>query len=196
MNPIIPCWQQISTLAVLFLLPQVYYWRDSSQLRWLRVNRGMKSQVFPNNDPEPSGVITDLFPYSNYKMYIVVANNRYEGPPSNSIHFSTPEGGETRRHLCSLPSLSKSQADVCFQSLCMWFPAMLLAAVPSAPRSFRIQQRHLDSIYVDWDLPAEPNGVITGYSLKYQTGMSTQHLKHSNSSADVQATLKHNAKLE
>lgn len=193
MNPVIQC-LQISTLAV--LLPQVYYWRDSSQLRWLRVNRGMKSQVFPNNDPEPSAVITDLFPYSNYKMYIVVANNRYEGPPSNSIHFSTPEGGKTRQHLCPLPSMSKSQADVCFQSLCMLFPTVLLAAVPSAPRSFRIQQRHLDSIYVDWDLPAEPNGVITGYSLKYQTGMSTQHLKHSNTSGDVQATLlKHNAKL-
>lgn len=76
------------------LLSQVYYWRDSSQVRWLRVNRGMKSKVFPNNDPEPSGVLTGLIPYSNYKMYIVVANNRYEGPPSNNIHFSTPEGGK------------------------------------------------------------------------------------------------------
>uniref|UniRef100_A0A8C9ZXD8 Neurofascin n=1 Tax=Sander lucioperca TaxID=283035 RepID=A0A8C9ZXD8_SANLU len=119
-----------TVLDVLLLISQAYYWRDSSQLRWLRVNRGMKSKSFPDNDPEPSGVLTGLIPYSNYKMYIVVANNRYEGPPSNNIHFSTPEG------------------------------------VPSAPRSFRIQQRHLDSIYVDWDLPAEPNGIITGYSLK------------------------------
>uniref|UniRef100_A0A3Q1BJ58 Neural cell adhesion molecule L1 n=1 Tax=Amphiprion ocellaris TaxID=80972 RepID=A0A3Q1BJ58_AMPOC len=113
---------------------KVYYWRDSSQLRWHWVNRAMKSKSFPDDVPEPSGTVTNLIPYSNYKMYIVVANNRYEGPPSNSIHFSTPEG------------------------------------VPSAPTSFRIQQRHLDSIYVDWDLPAEPNGIITGYSLKYQTG--------------------------
>ncbi|XP_051913912.1 neurofascin isoform X2 [Hippocampus zosterae] len=112
---------------------KVYYWRDSSQLRWLRVNRAMRSQVFAGTGPEPSGVLTDLNPYSNYKMYIVVANSRYEGPPSNNVHFSTPEG------------------------------------VPSAPTSFRIQQRHLDSIYVDWDLPAEPNGIISGYSLKYQT---------------------------
>uniref|UniRef100_A0AAQ5Z1Q2 Neural cell adhesion molecule L1 n=1 Tax=Amphiprion ocellaris TaxID=80972 RepID=A0AAQ5Z1Q2_AMPOC len=112
---------------------KVYYWRDSSQLRWHWVNRAMKSKSFPDDVPEPSGTVTNLIPYSNYKMYIVVANNRYEGPPSNSIHFSTPEG------------------------------------VPSAPTSFRIQQRHLDSIYVDWDLPAEPNGIITGYSLKYQT---------------------------
>uniref|UniRef100_A0A668UKT1 Neurofascin n=1 Tax=Oreochromis aureus TaxID=47969 RepID=A0A668UKT1_OREAU len=46
--------------------------------------------------------------------------------------------------------------------------------LPSAPRSFRIQQRHLDSIYVDWGLPAEPNGIITGYSLKYQTVNATR----------------------
>ena len=48
--------------------------------------------------------------------------------------------------------------------------SVCLPAVPSVPKSFRIQQRHLDTIYVDWALPAEPNGVITGYTLKYQTG--------------------------
>ncbi|XP_027875478.1 neurofascin isoform X1 [Xiphophorus couchianus] len=128
-------WDPVTRESIMGELKEykVYYWRDSSQLRWHRVNRGMRSKVFPNSDPEPSGVVTDLIPYSNYKMYIVVTNSRYEGPPSNHIHFSTPEG------------------------------------VPSAPKSFRIQQRHLDSIYVDWDLPEEPNGVITGYSLKYQT---------------------------
>ncbi|XP_053279909.1 neurofascin [Pleuronectes platessa] len=133
-------WDQVTRSIIMGELKEykVYYWRDSSQLRWLRVNRAMKSKAFPDDDPEPSGVVPGLFPYSNYKMYIVVANNRYEGPPSNHIHFSTPEG------------------------------------VPSAPSSFRIQQRHLDSIYVDWDLPAEPNGVITGYSLKYQTVNATR----------------------
>uniref|UniRef100_A0A8C7K607 Neurofascin n=1 Tax=Oncorhynchus kisutch TaxID=8019 RepID=A0A8C7K607_ONCKI len=45
---------------------------------------------------------------------------------------------------------------------------------PSAPRSFRIQQRHLDMIWVDWDTPAEPNGIVTGYILKYQTVNATQ----------------------
>ena len=64
-------------------------------------------------------------------------------------------------------------------SSCLSFPAVFLSVVPSVPRSFRIQQRHLDSIYVDWDVPAEPNGVITGYSLKYQTGTPSKHLKHS-----------------
>uniref|UniRef100_A0A8C7N721 Neurofascin n=1 Tax=Oncorhynchus kisutch TaxID=8019 RepID=A0A8C7N721_ONCKI len=45
---------------------------------------------------------------------------------------------------------------------------------PSAPRFFRIQQRHLDTIWVDWDTPAEPNGIITGYILKYQTVNTTR----------------------
>ncbi|XP_061629285.1 neurofascin isoform X2 [Phyllopteryx taeniolatus] len=117
---------------------KVHYWRDSSQLRWLRVDRASRSQAFADAGPEPSGVLAELIPYSNYKMYIAVANSRYEGPPSNNVHFSTPEG------------------------------------VPSAPTSFRIQQRHLDSIYVDWDLPAEPNGIIIGYSLKYQTVNATK----------------------
>lgn len=79
---------------MLLVICQVYYWRDSSQLRWLRVNRALMSKAFPNNGPEPSGVVTGLFPYSNYRMYIVVANNQYEGPPSNNIQFSTPEGGK------------------------------------------------------------------------------------------------------
>lgn len=151
---------------------QVYYWRDSSQLRWLWVNRALMSKSFPNNDPEPSGFVTDLFPYSNYKMYIVVANNRYEGPASNHIHFSTPEGGREspsgrRDNICVLHLAQTKRGPACD------FLLFRLPAVPSAPKSFRIQQRHLDSIYVDWDVPAEPNGIITGYSLKYQTGTST-----------------------
>lgn len=152
---------------------QVYYWRDSSQLRWLWVNRALMSKSFPNNDPEPSGVVTDLFPYSNYKMYIVVANNRYEGPASNHIHFSTPQGGTESAseysETTSAPSIkSKQTASLRVISCCF-----VCVAVPSVPKSFRIQQRHLDSIYVDWDVPAEPNGIITGYSLKYQTGTPT-----------------------
>uniref|UniRef100_A0A8C8GYS1 Neural cell adhesion molecule L1 n=1 Tax=Oncorhynchus tshawytscha TaxID=74940 RepID=A0A8C8GYS1_ONCTS len=108
------------------------------KLRWLSVSRAMKSKAFPASGPPLFGVLPGLIPYSNYKMYIVVANNRYEGHPSNTIEFSTPEG------------------------------------TPSAPRSFRIQQRHLDTIWVDWDTPAEPNGIVTGYILKYQTVNATQ----------------------
>lgn len=40
--------------------------------------------------------------------------------------------------------------------------------VPTVPRSFRIMHRHYDTIYLDWEEPAEPNGILTGYILKYQ----------------------------
>uniref|UniRef100_A0AAR2IWC4 Neurofascin n=1 Tax=Pygocentrus nattereri TaxID=42514 RepID=A0AAR2IWC4_PYGNA len=96
-------------------------------------DREIKSKSFKANGPRLSGTLTGLIPYSNYMIYIVVANNRYEGPPSNRIEFQTLEG------------------------------------VPSAPRSFRIMHRHYDTIYLDWEEPAEPNGLLTGYILKYQT---------------------------
>nr|XP_046199956.1 neurofascin isoform X1 [Oncorhynchus gorbuscha]XP_046199958.1 neurofascin isoform X1 [Oncorhynchus gorbuscha]XP_046199959.1 neurofascin isoform X1 [Oncorhynchus gorbuscha] len=133
-------WDPVARSSIMGELKEykVYFWRDSSQLRWLSVSRAMKSKAFPASGPRLSGVLPGLIPYSNYKMYIVVANNRYEGHPSNTIEFSTPEG------------------------------------TPSAPRSFRIQQRHLDMIWVDWDTPAEPNGIVTGYILKYQTVNATQ----------------------
>ncbi|KAK6303470.1 hypothetical protein J4Q44_G00259240 [Coregonus suidteri] len=132
-------WNPVARSSIMGELKEykVYFWRDSSQLRWLSVSRALKSKAFPASGPRLSGVLPGLIPYSNYKMYIVVANNRYEGDPSNTIVFPTPEG------------------------------------TPSAPRSFRIQQRHLDTIWVDWDTPAEPNGIITGYILKYQTGRKT-----------------------
>ncbi|XP_073794878.1 neurofascin isoform X2 [Danio rerio] len=112
---------------------KVYYWRESSRLPWHVVTRRIKTKSFKANGPRLSGTLTGLVPFSNYKMYIVVANNRYEGPPSHNIEFQTPEG------------------------------------VPTIPRSFRIMHRHYDTLYLDWEEPAEPNGVLTGYILKYQS---------------------------
>uniref|UniRef100_A0A672N6J5 Neurofascin n=1 Tax=Sinocyclocheilus grahami TaxID=75366 RepID=A0A672N6J5_SINGR len=123
-------WEPVSRL---WLVSQVYYWRENSRLPWHTVSRRIKTKSFKANGPRLSGTLTGLVPYSNYRMYIVVANNRYEGPPSNTIEFQTPEG------------------------------------VPSIPRSFRIMHRHYDTIYLDWEEPAEPNGILTGYILKYQT---------------------------
>lgn len=122
---------------------KVYYWRESSQLPWLSVSRRRKSKGFGSSGPEPrqSGVLTSLTPYSNYRMYIVVTNSRYEGPASSTIEFQTPEG------------------------------------VPSIPRSFIIQHRHLDTIYVEWERPAEPNGILTGYILRYQLLNATRGQK-------------------
>lgn len=47
----------------------------------------------------------DLVPYSKYKMYVVVANNKFEGPHSNVVEFQTKEG-------------SRASFDTYFFSIC------------------------------------------------------------------------------
>ncbi|XP_069094619.1 neurofascin isoform X2 [Pleurodeles waltl] len=39
--------------------------------------------------------------------------------------------------------------------------------LPSPPRYFRVRQPNLESIILEWGHPEHPNGVLTGYSLKY-----------------------------
>lgn len=46
--------------------------------------------------------------------------------------------------------------------------------------------RHYDTIYLDWEEPAEPNGILIGYILKYQT---CEHIS-------AQLTIKWNSYLE
>uniref|UniRef100_A0AAX7VWC4 Neurofascin homolog (chicken) a n=1 Tax=Astatotilapia calliptera TaxID=8154 RepID=A0AAX7VWC4_ASTCA len=41
--------------------------------------------------------------------------------------------------------------------------------IPDAPRFFKINRRSLDTIHLEWAKPLEPNGILTGYQLKYQT---------------------------
>ncbi|XP_067359893.1 neurofascin homolog (chicken) a isoform X5 [Channa argus] len=118
---------------------RLYYWRESSLVPGLVVSKEKKTRGFYSTSAEPSGILTDLVPYSKYKMFMVVANSRFEGPPSNTMEFTTKEG------------------------------------VPDAPRFFRINRRTFDTIYLDWDKPLEPNGILIGYQLRYQTvnGSST-----------------------
>ncbi|XP_069732153.1 neurofascin isoform X17 [Phaenicophaeus curvirostris] len=40
--------------------------------------------------------------------------------------------------------------------------------LPSSPRYLRIRQPNLEVINLEWDHPEHPNGVLTGYSLRYQ----------------------------
>ncbi|XP_034442691.1 neurofascin homolog (chicken) a isoform X10 [Hippoglossus hippoglossus] len=112
---------------------KLYYWRESSIVPGLMVSKENKTKGIYSTTSEPSGILSDLVPYSKYKMFIVVANRHFEGPPSNTVEFSTKEG------------------------------------VPDAPRFFRINRRSFDTIYLEWDKPLEPNGILTGYQLKYQT---------------------------
>ncbi|XP_077428335.1 neurofascin homolog (chicken) a isoform X4 [Vanacampus margaritifer] len=112
---------------------RLYYWREDSHVPGLQFNKENKTKGFYTTMAEPSAILSDLVPFSRYKMFMVVANNRYEGPPSNTVEFSTKEG------------------------------------VPDAPSFFRIKRRGFDSIHLEWDKPLEPNGLLIGYQLKYQT---------------------------
>uniref|UniRef100_A0A8C5GNP4 Neural cell adhesion molecule L1 n=1 Tax=Gouania willdenowi TaxID=441366 RepID=A0A8C5GNP4_GOUWI len=71
---------------------RLHFWRESSLVPGLVVNKEMKSKGFYSTVEEPSAILSDLVPYSTYHMFMVVANKRYEGPPSNTIKFSTKEG--------------------------------------------------------------------------------------------------------
>uniref|UniRef100_A0A669CX57 Neurofascin homolog (chicken) a n=1 Tax=Oreochromis niloticus TaxID=8128 RepID=A0A669CX57_ORENI len=50
------------------------------------------------------------------------------------------------------------------------FFSFVVFVVPDAPRFFKINRRSLDTIHLEWAKPLEPNGILTGYQLKYQTG--------------------------
>ncbi|XP_067387798.1 neurofascin [Emydura macquarii macquarii] len=109
---------------------RAYFWRESSLLKNLWVSKKRQSVGFVGD--RPRGIVSRLFPYSNYKLEMVVVNGRGDGPRSEIKEFTTPEG------------------------------------VPSAPRYFRIRQPNLETITLEWDHPEHPNGILTGYSLKYQ----------------------------
>uniref|UniRef100_A0A8C8A4A3 Neural cell adhesion molecule L1 n=1 Tax=Oryzias sinensis TaxID=183150 RepID=A0A8C8A4A3_9TELE len=117
---------------------RLYYSRKSSLVPDLVVKEETKNKGFYTTAEEPSGILTGLVPFSKYKMSMVVANNRFEGPPSNMVEFTTREG------------------------------------VPDAPRFFKINRRTLDTLYLEWDRPLEPNGILIGYKLEYQAVNSSR----------------------
>ncbi|XP_049563343.1 neurofascin isoform X9 [Orcinus orca] len=108
---------------------RAYYWRESSLLKNLWVSQKRQQAGFPGD--RLRGVVSRLFPYSNYKLEMAVVNGRGDGPRSETKEFTTPEG------------------------------------VPSAPRRFRVRQPNLETINLEWDHPEHPNGILTGYTLKY-----------------------------
>ncbi|XP_017651138.1 neurofascin isoform X2 [Nannospalax galili] len=69
---------------------RAYYWRESSLLKNLWVSQKRQQASFPGD--RPRGVVAHLFPYSNYKLEMVVVNGRGDGPRSETKEFTTPEG--------------------------------------------------------------------------------------------------------
>ncbi|XP_056590735.1 neurofascin homolog (chicken) a isoform X9 [Triplophysa dalaica] len=71
---------------------KLYYWREASLIKGLKVNRTKLHKGFYTTAEHPSGILTELYPYSKYKTYMVVANREFEGPQSNHVEFETKEG--------------------------------------------------------------------------------------------------------
>ncbi|XP_037303967.2 neurofascin homolog (chicken) a isoform X17 [Pungitius pungitius] len=71
---------------------RLYFWRESSLVPGLVVSKEKKTKGFYSIAAEPSGILSDLVPYSRYKMFLVVANNLFESPPSNTVEVTTHEG--------------------------------------------------------------------------------------------------------
>ncbi|XP_065259654.1 neurofascin isoform X4 [Emys orbicularis] len=115
---------------------RAYFWRESSLLKNLWVSKKRQSVGFVGD--RPRGIVSRLFPYSNYKLEMVVVNGRGDGPRSEIKEFTTPEG------------------------------------VPSVPRYFRIRQPNLETITLEWGHPEHPNGILTGYNLRYQAFNGTK----------------------
>lgn len=60
-------------------------------LKNLWVSQKRQQASFPGD--RPRGTVSRLFPYSNYKLEMVVVNGRGDGPRSETKEFTTPEGG-------------------------------------------------------------------------------------------------------
>lgn len=62
-------------------------------LKSLWVSQKRQQASFPGD--RLRGVVSRLFPYSNYKLEMVVVNGRGDGPRSETKEFTTPEGGRS-----------------------------------------------------------------------------------------------------
>ncbi|KAM9613152.1 neurofascin isoform 3-T3 [Trichechus inunguis] len=69
---------------------RAYYWRESSLLKNLWVSQKRQQASFPGD--RLRGVVGRLFPFSNYKLEMVVVNGRGDGPRSETKEYTTPEG--------------------------------------------------------------------------------------------------------
>ncbi|XP_031752696.1 neurofascin isoform X9 [Xenopus tropicalis] len=69
---------------------RAYFWRESSLLKGVWVSRKKQQQSFMGD--RVRGIVSQLIPYSIYKLYLVAVNGRGDGPKSDVKEFTTPEG--------------------------------------------------------------------------------------------------------
>ena len=48
--------------------------------------------------------------------------------------------------------------------------------MPPVPSNFDLQSKHSDSLLIGWSKPSPPNGILTGYTLRYQVTDHSQYV--------------------
>ncbi|XP_049962681.1 neuroglian [Schistocerca serialis cubense] len=83
-------------------------------------------------------LVTKFVPHSKNYARVLVYNGRYNGPPSDTLTFQTPEG------------------------------------VPGTVQYFEAVPMGSSAFYLIWKKPEQPNGILTGYRIYYQTVVGTK----------------------
>lgn len=97
---------------------------------------GMR-EIFVKGDATRA-LITKFVPHSKNYARVLVYNSRYNGPPSETLSFDTPEG------------------------------------VPGTVQSLEAIPMGSSALYLIWKKPEQPNGILTGYKIYYQTVKGTK----------------------
>ena len=125
------------------------------------------------------GHVLNLWPYSDISAGVLVKNSKYSGELSDPpIECRTPEGGtykEVHLNQSDKEKVGEEWRDpkwTRFIWLCeLHFPlACLDVAVPGAVNFFEVEERGSHHFVVSWGPPAEPNGVLLGYTIGYRPG--------------------------
>ncbi|KAK6624567.1 hypothetical protein RUM44_011426 [Polyplax serrata] len=83
-------------------------------------------------------LVTKFTPHAKNYARVLVYNGRYNGPPSETLSFDTPEG------------------------------------VPGTVTAFEAFPMGSSALFLVWKKPEQPNGILTGYKIQYQTVKGTK----------------------
>ncbi|XP_075216738.1 neuroglian isoform X3 [Lycorma delicatula] len=97
---------------------------------------GMR-EIFVKGDATRA-LVTKFVPHSKNYARVLVYNSRYNGPPSETLGFDTPEG------------------------------------VPGTVQSLEAVPMGSSALFLIWKKPEQPNGILTGYKIYYQTVKGTK----------------------
>ena len=109
-----------------------------------------------------SFIVESLSPYTNYSCNVSASTGAGEGPATKYSMARTDESG-----LCCTVAVEKLQ---CFYLVFahFWLYACGMHSVPDGPPGmFSATEVQAQQISFSWMPPAIPNGVITGYMLRY-----------------------------